>query len=265
MAEIAAGRPTSRLGRLSRTRLAVAIAAMSFAGAQVLHEAGHCLVSLAFGRAPTWGVSSLVQLSGRDPLRPDEWMRYVGSDGDVSWLRLASLPTTDLEWILFHGAGPALQVFAIAIGLALAHRDTDSRLGAFGLLLALVNSIGMGVYYLLSAIRGIGSDETNLAGFLGLSPAAVAAPFALAAIVGIVLVLRAIPGVERRALALLATAVIVAEGPLIMLANGAVRDQVDAGNPLFVAVLGFSLPVLAAGLLAVALAWRTMGEDPRPS
>lgn len=252
---------TSALGWMSLPRLIIAVAAMSFAGAQVLHEAGHCLVSVLFGRGPTWGTSSLVQLVDREPRRPEEWVRYVSTDGDVSWLRLASLPASDAEWVLFFVSALLLQLLAILVGLVIASRATDARVRTLGLLLALVNAVGMCVYYAFGAVRGIGGDEKNLGDYLGVPAALVAAAFAIAALVGLVLVLRALPGWwERARIGLVSLAVIVLEGPLIMVANGTIRDQVDAGNPIFLPVLGFSLPVLVAAALAVGIAWWAAGR-----
>jgi hypothetical protein len=66
------GSPQDRvsLRSLSFPRLVVAVAGLSLAGAQVLHESGHVLVSLVFGRGPLWGIASLVQLGDRVPLDP---------------------------------------------------------------------------------------------------------------------------------------------------------------------------------------------------
>lgn len=253
------GRP-SGLGWMSLPRLALAIAAMSFAGAQILHEAGHCLVSVLFGRGPTWGTSSLVQLTDREPRLPEEWVRYVAADGDVSWLRLASLPESDAEWIVFLVSALLLQLGAIVVGLVVASRATGTRARTLGLLLALVNAVGMCSYYTFSAVRGIGGDEKNLGDYLGVPAILVAATFGIAALVGLSLVLRSLPGWrERSRIGLLALAVILLEGPLIMVANTVVRDQVDAGNPIFLPVLGFSLPVLLATGLAVGIAWWATG------
>ncbi|MCJ7710671.1 MAG: hypothetical protein MUQ32_07535 [Chloroflexi bacterium] len=239
----------------------IAIAAMSFAGAQFLHEAGHDLVSVLFGRGPTWGTSSLVQLSDREPLRPEEWVRYVTTDGDGSWLRLTSLPTTDAEWILFFVAALLFQLLAIVVGRVIARRAVGARVRALGLLLALVNALGMCAYYALGALRGIGGDEANLGDYLGVPATLVAATFAIAALVGLGLVLQALAGRrERVRIGLLSLGIILVEGPLIMLANNAVRDQVDAGNPFFLPVLGFSFPVLVGAALAIGIAWWATGE-----
>ena len=48
-----------------------------------------------------------------------------------------------------------------------------------------------------------------------------------------------------------------------MLANNLVRDQVDAGNPFFALVLGFSVPVLVAAILAIGIAWLATGRPAR--
>ena len=258
---VRSGAHPSALEWMTLPRLIIAIAAMSFAGAQILHEAGHDLVSLLFGRGPTWGTSSLVQLADREPLRSEEWMRYVTPDGDVSWLRLASLPASDAEWILFFVAALLFQLVAIVVGLVIARRAAGARLRALGLLLALVNAIGMCAYYAISALRGIGGDEKNLGDYLGVPATLVAATFAAAALIGLVLVLGELAGRrERVRIGLLSLGIILVEGPLIMLANNAVRDQVDAGNPFFLPVLGFALPVLMVAALAIGIAWWATGE-----
>jgi len=251
----------SPLAWMSLPRLVLAVAAMSFAGAQVLHEAGHCLVALLFGRGPTWGTSSLVQLSDREPRQPLEWVRYVTTDGDVSWLRLTSLPASDAEWVLFFVTALLVQLVAIVVGLVVASRATGARTRSLGLLLALVNALGMCIYYGLGFVRGIGGDEKNIGDYLGVPAPLVAASFAIAALLGLVLVLRSLRGWRERArIGLVSLAVIVLEGPLILVANGTIRDQVDAGNPAFQPVLGFSLPVLAAAALATGIAWWAAGR-----
>jgi len=256
-----AARP-SALGWMRLPRLIVAVAAMSFAGAQVLHEAGHALVALLFGRGPTWGTSSLVQLSDREPLQPAEWVRYVTTDGDVSWLRLTSLPASDGEWVLFFATALLVQLGAILLGLVVANRATSARLRALGLLLALVNALGMSIYYASSLLRGVGGDEQNIGDYMGVAPTLVAAVFAIAALAGLVLVLRSLEGWRERArIGLVSLVVILVEGPLIFIANNVVRDQVDAGNPFFQPILGFSFPVLAAAAVAIVIAWWAAGRS----
>ena len=247
------------LRSLSFTRLVLAVAGLSLAGAQILHESGHVLISLVFGRAPVWGISSLVQLD-RTPLNASEWTRYVGSNGDVSWLRLGSLPSSDGEWIVMLGAGPTIQLTAILLGLIATTyaRSTWARAG--GLLLVLVNSFGMVAYYALSAARGIGGDEREIASRLGVEPLAVAVPFAAVSLIGLLLGFARIPRSERLRLGLALLIGIVPVGPLVMIFNGVVRDQVDAGNALFLGVLGFSLPVLIVAIVALyGGAWALRG------
>jgi len=248
------------LRSLSFPRLLVAVAAVSLAGAQVLHEAGHVLVSLMFGRDPVWGISSLVQLGDRTPLDPAMWTRYVTTGGDESWLHLGSLPSSDAEWIVMLGAGPAIQVIAIVVGLIVAGFARSAWLRGGGLVLALVNGFGMTAYYLLSVARGIGGDEQQVADRLGVEPLVVALPFAAAGLVGLGLAFARLPRPERPRLLLALLIGIVPAGPLVMILNGVVRDQVDAGNGLFLGVLGFSLPVLVVAVAALGFgAWALRG------
>ena len=248
------------LRSLSFPRLLLAVAGVSLAGAQVLHESGHVLVSLVFGRDPVWGISSLVQLGDRTPLDPSMWTRYVTTSGNESWLRLGSLPSSDAEWIVMLGAGPAMQVIAIVVGLIVAAVAQSAWLRGGGLVLALVNGFGMTAYYLLSVARGIGGDEQQIADRLGVEPLVVALPFGAAGLVGLVLAFAQLPRPERPRLLLVLLIGIVPVGPLVMIFNGVVRDQVDAGNALFLGVLGFSLPVLVvAGAALGGGAWALRG------
>jgi hypothetical protein len=111
----------------------------------------------------------------------------VTTDGDVTWLRLGSLPSSDAEWIVWLGAGPAIQVIAILLGLAVVMVARSAWVRAGGLLLALVNGFGMVGYYALSFARGIGGDEQQVAERLGVAPIAIALPFAAAGLIGLVL------------------------------------------------------------------------------
>lgn len=241
-------------------RLVLGVAAVSLVGAQLLHEAGHLALAVLFGRGPIWGPSSVVQLSDRLPADPSLWSRYVQSDGSVAWLRMESLPASDAEWVAMIVAGPAIQLVAIAIGLWLARAARSETGRTIGLLLALANAFGLTFYYAAAYARGISGDEALIGDKVGVSPMLVALPFALLAVAGLALGFRWLRGGERlRALAALLIG-IVPVGPLIMLANGFVRDQVDAGQPLFVASLGFSVPVLLAGVVALlAGAWALSG------
>lgn len=259
MVAMPAAEPTVSLRTLWFPRLVLAVAAVSLVGAQLLHEAGHLVLAVLFGHDPIWGPSSVVQLADRLPVDPSLWSRYVQSDGSTVWLRMESLPTSDAEWVATIVAGPAIQLVAIAVGLWLARAARSETGRIIGLLLALANAFGMTFYYALSYARGIGGDESFIADKLAVSPMLAALPFALLAVVGLLLGFRWLERGERlRALAALLIG-IVPVGPLIMLANGFVRDQVDAGQPLFVASLGFSLPVLLAGIAAALVGGWALG------
>lgn len=241
-------------------RLAAAAALATLVAAQILHEAGHWLVLTVTGRSPVWGLTALVQLADRAPSDPSGWVAATGSDGTVTWLRMATLPGSDLEWSVFLAAGPVMQLLGVAGGLWLASRAVRPVMRSVGLLVALVNGLGHALYQLVSAIQGGGSDETLLATYTGVPWWVFSTVFGLIAAAGVVAVVLRLPGRSARLRwiggGLLAA---VATGPLFRFIQTAVIDGVDRGASLFTPTLGFSLPVLllaAAGIFGMWLVTR---------
>ncbi|MGE5550358.1 MAG: hypothetical protein ACM3ZC_07485 [Bacteroidota bacterium] len=237
---------------------------LNFLGAQMLHEGGHWAVLRIGGRDPVFGFTGLVQKWDKEPVTPDQWVMFTDPHGDRGWLRLGSLPDSRTEWVIFIAAGPLLQLAAVILGLmlnSLARRQT-TRL--FGLLLALINSFGQLMYQVIAPIRGSGGDEYLLAYHLGVPRAVISVFLAAAFAVGLVLAFHRLDGWRQRLIYGAALFIgINLQGPLLMYANQVVQDQIDAGNPFFQPVCGFSLPVLIAvlftalALLAVAKAHGT--------
>ena len=222
--------------------------------AQILHEAGHWMVMQAYGRQPLWGITSLVQLSERVPSSPDKWVELTNSDGSTSWLYLASLPESDVEWVMFLAAGPLFQLVAVGVGLLIARNGRNATVRTFGFLIAIVNAFGGLFYQIVSLLRGGGSDEVLIGHYLDISHIAISAVLGIGFGIGLVIVLSAM---ESRKMRLKWLAALVAGtlpiGPLLMIANGVIIEQVDLGNPFFRSVLGFSLPVFLTGLVCLLL------------
>lgn len=225
---------------------------LNFLGAQMLHEGGHWAVLQVGGRDPVWGFTGMVQLWDRKPATPDQWVEITDPTGDRGWLRLGSLPASTTEWVIFFAAGPLLQLGAVIVGLMVHSLAKQQISRLFGLLLALINSFGQFMYQIVAPIRGSGGDEYLLAYYLGVPRTAVSAPLAVAFAVGFLWAMCRLDGWRTRLIYGAALMVgIIPQGPLLMYANQVVRDQIDAGNPLFQPVFGFSQPVLIAILLAI--------------
>ncbi|MGE5549955.1 MAG: hypothetical protein ACM3ZC_05415 [Bacteroidota bacterium] len=193
----------------------------------------------------------MVQLWDREPAAPERWVGYTDPDGDQGWLRLGSLPESTAEWAAFLAAGPFFQLVAAFFGLLLNSLAKRQSARLFGLLLALANSCGQLIYQVVALIRGSGGDEYLIAYYLGIPKAAVSIPLAATFALGLVWAFRRLEGWRQRlkyGAALCAGSIL--QGPLLILGNQAVQDQIDAGNPFFRPVRGFSLPVLLAMLFA---------------
>lgn len=245
-----------QIHRLSFSSLLVAILFTNLLAAQILHEAGHWAVLTLTGRDPVWSLTGLVQLWDRQPLTPSQWVEMVSPNGETGWLRLSALPASNAEWAAFLAAGPLAQLLAIAAGLAIAFFATRPRWRALGLILALVNAFGHFFYQVVSALQGGGGDETLLAHYLGISWPPISLIFGAAAGAGLLVGFGFLPSARARlkwAGALVLGTLPV--GPLFMLTNAVIVDQVDADNPFFRPVLGFSMPILLLGLLSLLGIW----------
>jgi hypothetical protein len=237
------------------SRLLLLILLLNILAAQLLHEAGHWAVLQAFGRRPLWGFTSMVQLWDKMPSSSDNWVKITSIDGSLGWLHLESAITSDTEWLLFLAAGPLIQLVAVAAGFMLARFGKSSPVSrTIGFLVALVNSFSGFLYQVVNLLRGVGGDEALIAHYLGLSPVAVSAVLGVAFGLGLVIGFRAVGDWRSRlrwGAALLLGVLPV--GPLLMRANTVVIEQVDAGNPLFRSLIGFSFPVFLTGLVCLLL------------
>lgn len=239
-------------------RLLLLVLLVNLLAAQILHESGHWAVMQAFGRRPLWGITSLVQMS-EEPAAPEEWTAITNLDGSRSWLRVRSAPTSDAEWLLFLAAGPLAQLAAVAVGYAVARRSASPMTRTLGFLVALVNAFGGLFYQVVRLLRGSGGDELLIGHYLGVSPTVISVALGIGFGIGLVACLRAL-GTRRQRLTWAAALLLgtLPVGPLLMIANQAIITQVNAGNPFFRSVLGFSFPVFLTGVLCfIGLAYMT--------
>ena len=218
--------------------------------AQALHETGHLLVYQAYHRNPTWGFIGLVQRWDTPPLNLNHWVKTSTPDGETGWLRLDTLPDSKIEQAEAAAAGPIASLLGVILGLWIAYKSDKLTFKYIGLMLALVISFSMVLYYLRSPLRSIG-DEYDIATQLGIAKFVVEIPFALAFVLCFGLGLRLLYSwhVKLKWLGAIFLGS-VTTGILLMIADGWVRELVNAGNPFFQSVFGYSLPVLLVYLIA---------------
>lgn len=223
--------------------------------AQMIHEGGHWAVYQAYGRGPVWGFIGLVQMWGETPLHPAEWVKTADSDGEQGWLHLSSAVNSKAEDLISSAAGPLASLLGAVLALLLARRSRERSIRQIGLMLCLVTSFTMSLYYLRGPMR-TGGDEFSVALSLGIPKAFVDIPLGLAFAACLVLALRELEDWKTR---LVWLAVLLLGGiPVGLALNSAdaiVRMQVNRGDPLFMPVLGFSLPVLMVDGLALGGLW----------
>jgi hypothetical protein len=221
---------------------------------QMIHETGHWAVYQSYGRRPVWGFIGLVQLWDTTPLHPSEWVKTTSADGTQGWYRLASPVNGKVEEIISSAAGPIASLLGAVLGLLLVVRSKNGAVKQMGLMLSLMTSFTMFLYYLRSPMRS-GSDETAIAFQLGISRALIEIPFAVAFLVCLILGLRELDTWKTRVAwlaVILMTSIPI--GITLNVVDGYLRSQVDLDNPLFRSVFGFSLPVLIVnGLVLVGL------------
>ena len=220
---------------------------------QGIHESGHWAIYQAYDRGPVWGFIGLVQLSDTPPLHPDGWVPISSSDGSQSWFRLASAAVTKTEKALEAAGGPLASLLGAVMCLVLAYRSKNTPIKQMALMLALLISLVMALYYLRSPMR-TGGDEIELAALLGVSRGWIEIPFAVTFVVCLIVGLRLLANWRERGKWLGAALIgSMVTGLLVNQVDGLVRSQVNLGNPIFQPVLGVSLPVLVTYFVVVLL------------
>ena len=223
--------------------------------AQAVHETGHHLVYQVMGHEPEWGFTRLVQMSDTTPSNPSEWTQKSYPDGATNWLKLSSLPVGKAEEAAAAAAGPLAGLLGAALGLVMSRRSIKVTSKQVWLAYALTASLVAVLYYVRSPTRS-GGDEYDVAVQLGLVKAFIEIPLALGFVTCLVLSLRELPTWRIR-FVWLGTFLLgsIATGLPMAMIDPVIFAQVDAGNPWFQPVIGYSLPVFLTIILAVFGVW----------
>lgn len=223
--------------------------------AQAVHETGHHIVYQVMGHEPVWGFTKVVQLSETIPRNPDEWVEKTYSNGETNWLKVSSLPSGKIEESIAAASGPLAGLLSAVLGLVMFHRSTKITSRQAWLAYVLAISFVAVLYYLRAPIR-TGGDEYEVAMSLGITKSLVEIPLALGNLACLVLGLRELPAWRVRftwlGAILLGT---TATGLPMAMLDPLIISQVDADNPLFQSVVGYSLPVFLTILLAFFGVW----------
>jgi len=222
--------------------------------AQTVHETGHHLVYQIMGHEPVWAFTKVVQMSG-PPTNPADWVEITTPDGSSNWLKVSSMPTGKTEKAIMAAAGPLLGLFSAVLGLFMTRRSAKATSKQVWLAYVLTISFVAVLYYLRSPIR-TGGDEYDIATQLGVAKSFIEIPFGLVYLTCLALCLRELSSWRTRLIGL-GTILLggIVTGTLMAIADPLVIAQVDAGDPWFQPVLGYSLPVFAVIVLTVLGIW----------
>lgn len=223
--------------------------------AQAVHETGHHMAYQMMGHEPVWAFTKVVQLSETMPRYPDEWTKKTYPDGEINWLKVSSLPSGAMEEATMAVVGPLLGLLSAVLGLVMSRRSRNFTSKQAWLVYTLAISLVAVLYYLRASMR-TGGDEYDVAMNLGIAKTFVEIPLAFGYLACLVFGLRELPTWRIR-LTWLGTILLgtIATGiPMVML-DQFIISQVDAGNPLFQPVIGFSLPVFTTIILTFFGVW----------
>jgi len=222
---------------------------------QATHETGHHMVYQGMGHDPVWAFTKIVQLSETTPTNPDEWVEKINPDGTTNLLKL-SAPITDRTGnAVASAAGPLAGLLGAVIGIVITRQSTKITWKQMGLAFALASSLIAVLYYLRSPIR-TGGDEYDIAVQLGVAKSIIEIPLAIGFVACLSLALRELPSWRSR-LSWLGTVLLgsIATGLPMAMADPLVIAQVNAGNPWFRPIIGYSMPVLVVIVLALIGLW----------
>lgn len=210
--------------------------------AQTVHEMGHHMVYQVMGHEPVWAFTKVVQLS-EPPTNPAEWVEITNPDNSSNWLKVGSLPSGKAEKSLAAAAGPLAGLLCAMLGVLFAWRSKKITWKQIWLTFSLASSLVAVLYYLRSPMR-TGGDEYDIAVQLGIAKSFIEIPLALAFFACLSFALRELPSWHIR-LKWLGTTLLgsIITGLPMAIADPFLIAQVDAGNPWFQPVIGYSLPV----------------------
>lgn len=223
--------------------------------AQAVHETGHHLVYQVMGHEPVWGFTRLVQMSDTTPSNPGEWTQKTYPDGTTNWLKVSSLPGGKAEEAAAAAAGPLAGLLGAVLGLVMSRRSIKVTSKQVWLAYALTASLVAVLYYVRSPMRS-GGDEFDVAVQLGIARSLIEIPLTLGFVTCLVLGLRELPAWHTR-FVWLGTILLggIATGLPMAMIDPIIFAKVDAGNPWFQPVIGYSLPVFLTVILALFGVW----------
>jgi len=223
--------------------------------AQAVHETGHHIAYQMMGHDPVWAFTKVVQISETTPSNPGEWTMKTYSDGATNWLKVSSLPADGMEEAIAAAAGPLLGLFSAAFGLVISRRNIKAATKQVWLAFVLTTSLVAVLYYLRAPMR-TGGDEYDVAVSLGFAKALVEILLTLGYLACLILGLRELHTWKIR-LMWLGTILIgsIVTGLPMATLDPTIIAQVDAGNPWFQSVIGYSLPVFLTIILTFLGIW----------
>ena len=216
--------------------------------AQAIHEGGHWAVYEITGHRPVWAFTSIVQVWDASPQNPAGWVATTAPDGTKGWLKLSSSPGRIVAAV-DDAAGPLASLLSVIAGLLLYRFSGKPAIRISALILALITSLLMTFYYARAGSH-VG-DEGFLAASLGIPKMVLDIPLGLAFLTCLLLGLWELRPWKNilRFLGALLLGMIPTAGAMVLF-DPFIRAGVDAGNPLYQPLLGFSLPVFLVYALA---------------
>ena len=222
--------------------------------AQAVHETGHHLVYQVMGHEPVWAFTKLVQ-QWDPPTDPTKWIETTDLDGSPKWLKLSSQPAGNMEYAVVAAAGPVAGLLSAILGLFMSRRSIKVTSKQAWLAYALSISLVAVLYYLRAPMR-TGGDEYDIAMNLKIAKSFVEIPLALGYLACLVLALREFPTWRTRFIWLgtILLGSITTGLPMAML-DPIIIAQINAANPFFQPVIGYSLPVFFTILITFLGVW----------
>ena len=222
--------------------------------AQAVHETGHHMAYQVMGHEPAWVFTKVAQLSEL-PTNPNDWVEVTNPDGTSNWLKVSSMPTDKTEKAFMAAAGPLLGLLSAILGLIMSRRSVRVTSRQAWLAYTLSISIVAVLYYLRAPMR-TGGDEYDIALNLGIAKSFVEIPFTLGYLACLTFALLGLDTWKIR-LKWLGTILLgtVAMGIPMAMLDPVIITQIDAGNPWFQPVIGYSLPVFLTILLTFGGVW----------
>lgn len=218
--------------------------------AQAIHEGGHWAVYQVTGHRPVWAFTSIVQVWDIPPRQLEGWVATTAPDGEKGWLKLSSAPGKVVE-ALDDAAGPFASLVSAIAGLFVYRFGRKPAMRVNGLVMTIITGLLMTFYYAHSGTH-IGGDEGFLAATLGIPKMVFDIPLGLAFFTCLLLGSRELKTWKNglRFFSAILLGMIPTAGLMVVL-DPFIRTGVEAGNPIFQSVLGFSLPVFVVYCLAI--------------